>query len=489
MTSPVDNTIGTDGRQHYAITFAVLAAGSLIFSLLQSLVSPALPAIQHDLDTSSTAVAWLLTGYLLSASVFTPIIGRLGDMFGKERTLVIVLIVLAAGTALSAVAASIWVMIAGRVIQGAGGAIFPLAFGIVRDEFPRQRVAQGIALISAMIGIGGGLGIVLAGPIVDALSYHWLFWLPLVLIVGVTIVTAVFVPESPVKVPGRVNWAGAALLTAWMVCLLLGVTQGATWGWGDPRVLALFAAGVVLLIAWVRNEQRAEEPLIDMRMMRIRGVWTANAAAFTVGAGMYSAFVLLPEFTETPSSAGYGFGASVTEAGLFMLPSTIMMLLCSLVAGRLAQRVGPRVPLIGGCVLACLAFTMMAVAHDERWQIYVASAVMGSGFGLSFSSLANVIVEHVRPDQTGVATGMNAVMRSIGGATCSTVVASLLAGTVVAGGLPTEGGFTAGFAVSAGACALAALASLAVPRRRATPSTVLWLDALPTAAKPRERVG
>src|SRR3954453_7244949 len=230
---------GSTARQHYSLTFAVLALGGAAFALLQSLVAPALPTIQHDLHTSATSATWVLTAYLLSAAVFTPIIGRLGDMHGKERMLVTVLGVLAAGTLVAALAQSIEVMILGRVVQGAGGAVFPLAFGIIRDEFPRDRVATGIALISAILGIGGGLGIVLAGPIVDHLSYHWLFWLPLAGIIVAAVSTHLFVPESPIKTPGQVNWPGAALLSAWLVCLLVAISEGASWGWGSARVVGL----------------------------------------------------------------------------------------------------------------------------------------------------------------------------------------------------------------------------------------------------------
>jgi predicted MFS family arabinose efflux permease len=305
---------------------------------------------------------------------------------------------------------------------------------------------------------------VLAGPIVDAFSYHWLFWFPLVLVVAATIATVLFVPESPIKSPGRINWSGAALLSAWLVCLLVGISEGSSWGWGDTRTLGLIAAAAVLLVAWVANEQRAIEPLVDMRMMRIRGVWTVNAAAFLVGAGMYSSFVLIPEFTEMPASAGYGFHASVTQAGLFMLPSTIGMLIFSGVAGRLATRAGSRLPLILGSLLTSLSFAFLAVAHGQRWEIYFASAVLGGGIGLAFASLANLIVEAVRPEQTGVATGMNTVMRSLGGAVGSQAGASVIAGTVVGTALPTEHGFTLAFALAAAACALAAVATLLVPR-------------------------
>jgi EmrB/QacA subfamily drug resistance transporter len=464
-SAPQDTGDAVATRQHYWLTFIVLSLAGMTFALLQSLVAPALPEIQRDLHASATSVAWILTAYLLSASVLTPVLGRLGDMFGKERTLVAVLATLSVGTLISALATSIGVLIAGRVVQGAGGAIFPLAFGIIRDEFPPRRVAQGIALISAILGIGGGLGIVLAGPIIDALNYHWLFWFPLILVVGVTIATVLFIPESPIKSPGRINWSGAVLLSAWLVCLLIAISQAPSWGWGSVRTLGLTVAGLVLLTAWVLNEHRAAEPLVDMEMMRVRGVWTVNAAAFLVGAGMYSSFILIPEFTETSRSAGYGFHASVTQAGLFLVPSTVMMLIISPLAGRLATRVGARLPLILGSIATGIAFVLLAAAHSERWELYLAAAILGAGIGLAFASLANLIVEAVAPEQTGVATGMNTVMRTLGGSVGAQIGASIIAGTVVANRLPTEDGYTVAFIVAAAACGLAALASLAVPRR------------------------
>jgi EmrB/QacA subfamily drug resistance transporter len=477
MTSLADITTGADKpRQHYGVTFAVLALAAATFAVLQSLVAPALPEIQHELHASPTAVAWVLTGYLLSASVLTPIVGRLGDMFGKERTLVASLAILGAGCLLAALATSIEVLIVARVIQGCGGAIFPLAFGIIRDEFPRERVATGIALISSILGIGAGLGIVLAGPIVDALSYHWLFWIPFALVAVTTIATVFFVPESPIKVPGRVNWLGALLLSSWLICLLVAISEGARRGWGDPLIVGLFVAAVVLLVAWINNEQRAAEPLVDMTMMRIRGVWTVNASAFLVGGGLYSSFILLPQFTETPSSAGYGFGSSVTQAGLFLLPSTAGMLVVSPLAGRLANRVGSRVPLLLGSIATSLAFVWFAFAHSAPWQIYAGSAILGVGIGLAFASLANLIVEAVRPEQTGVATGMNTVMRTVGGSVGSQIGASVLAATVVGTAVPTEHGFTIAFLVAACACGLAALASLAAPRPGRRPAGSVVAD-------------
>ena len=221
-------------RQHYNLTLGVLVVSALAFALTQTMVAPALPAIQQELGTSATEVTWVLTVFLLTASIATPIVGRLGDMFGKERVLLAVLGVFAVGSLVAALSHSIEMLIAGRAIQGVAGAIFPLSFGIIRDEFPRERVATAIGLISATFGIGGGAGLVLSGVIVDNLSYEWIFWLGLIVIAIAAVATYFFVPESPVKTPAKIDWAGAALLSGALGSLLLGVSQGNNWGWSSP---------------------------------------------------------------------------------------------------------------------------------------------------------------------------------------------------------------------------------------------------------------
>jgi EmrB/QacA subfamily drug resistance transporter len=470
-------------RQHHGLTLAVLAVAGLSFALLQTMVAPALPAIQHEYGASTTAVTWVLTVYLLSASIFTPVLGRLGDMFGKERLLVIVLLVLAAGTLIAALSSSLELLIAGRAVQGAGGAIFPLAFGIIRDEFPLERIGAAIGLISATFGIGGGAGLVLAGVIVDHLDYTWIFWLSLVVILGAVVATHFFVPESPVKTPARIDWGGAALLAAGLGSGLLGVSEGNGWGWGSAPVLALLAASAVLLVAWGRYELRVAEPLVDMRMMRLRGVWTTNVTGLMVGFGMFGSFLLVPQLVEMPAAAGFGFGASVTQAGLFLLPSAAVMLFAGPFAGWLGGRLGPRTPVLIGISLVTLGFVQLAVLHDAHWHIYLNSVITGAGIGLSFAAMATLIVEAVPQTQTGIATGMNTIMRSIGGALGAQVSASIVGAHVTASGLPTESGFVTAFLVSAGALALAFAAALLIPRRAAEPVVPHGYERLGEAAR------
>src|ERR1700735_4354647 len=312
-------------RSHYRATFTVLAAATAAYALLQSLVIPVLPTIQAGLHTSQNTVPWVLTAYLLSASIFTPIMGRLGDMWGKERMLVAALVALTLGSVLAALTGSVLIMIVARGIQGIG-----------------ERVAGAVGVIAALAAAGAGLGIVLAGPIVEALNYHWLFWIPAIMLAVATVAAKVIGPESPVRTAGRVSWPAAALLSGWLVALLVPISEAPDWGWGSARVLGLLAVAVVLAVAWVVVESRSAHPLIDMRMMRIPVVWTTNLVALLFGVGMYATFAFLPEFLQTPATAGYGFGLSITFSGLILLPSGVAPLAVGIASGRLTSRFGAK---------------------------------------------------------------------------------------------------------------------------------------------------
>jgi EmrB/QacA subfamily drug resistance transporter len=453
-------------RAHYQVTFGVLALGVGAFALLQSLVIPVLTTVQHELHTTQDAATWVLTAYLLSASIMTPILGRTGDMMGKKRVFVATLIALAAGSLLAAVAPSIGVLIVARVIQGVGGGMLPVAFGIIRDEFPAEKVTGAVGILASLTAVGAGLGIVLAGPIVNALDYHWLFWLPMILTVIAAVCAVLFVPESPVRTPGRISWLPAVLLSGWLVALLVALSEAPAWGWGSGRTVGLLAAAVVLAALWVAAELHAATPLIDMKMMRQTAVWTNNLVALLIGVGMYATFAFLPEFVQTPSPAGYGFGASITRSGLMLLPSTITMFATGLFAGRLARLLGGKVLVIAGCLIGCVAMSILAFAHAQEWEIYLSNAIMGIGFGLVFSAMSALVVAAVPSSQTGVASGMNANIRTIGGSIGSAVMASIVTSQLAPSGLPKESGYTTGFAVMAAGLVLAAAAGLLIPSVR-----------------------
>ncbi|MGF7239301.1 MAG: MFS transporter [Frankia sp.] len=465
-----------DTRQNRQITFVVLVVAVAAFSLLQSLVSPVLPLLQHDLHTSQNTVTWVMTAYLLSASVFTPILGRVGDMVGKERVLVATLVALTIGSLVAALAPNILVMIVARVIQGVGGAVLPLSFGIVRDEFPRDKVAGAVGTLAALLAVGAGLGLVLAGPIVELLNPHWLFWIPMIICIGAAIAAHFFVPESPVRNPGTIAWRPAILLSSWLVALLVGVSEGSLWGWTSGRILGLFALALGLAAAWIWSELRASEPLIDMRMMRAPAVWTTNLVALLFGASIYATMAFMPQFVQTPKSAGYGFGASITESGIFMLPLTIGMFVSGIYAGKLANIIGSKAILIIGSLISVPTYGLMAFAHGQRWEIYLASLLLGAGVGAAFAAMANLIVEAVPPAQTGVASGMNANIRTIGGSIGSAVVGGIVTSQLASNGLPKESGYAAGFAVLGIVTVLATLAGFLIPTRRAAAATTEWSE-------------
>jgi EmrB/QacA subfamily drug resistance transporter len=442
------------------VTLAVLLLAGTAYAMLSAAVIPALTTIQRDLHASETGVAWVLTAYLLTASAGTSILGRLGDMYGKERMLMWTLAILAVGTLLAAVSNSLALLIVARAIQGISGGIFPLAVGIVRDEFPREKVAGGIGLLSSTLGVGGGIGIVAGGIIVAHLSWHWLFWIPLVPVIAAAIFTWRFVPESPVRVPSRVNWLAALLMTGGLSLVLIVISETISWGWGSPKTLGLLAAGFAICGAWVWIEAHSSEPLIDMTMMRVRGVWTSNLAAFLIGGGMYSSFILYPQFAQLPK--GIGFGASTVAAGLYLLPATVGMFAVSMLAGRVAARFGSKPALIVGTATTGSAFAFLAILHTHGYQMLISAALLGIGMGFAFAALGNLVVGAVPAQQTGVATGMNTVMRTLGGAIGAQIAATFVA-TNLTNGIPNVTGFTDSFLMATGLLVAALVASLFVP--------------------------
>jgi EmrB/QacA subfamily drug resistance transporter len=453
-------------RPHTTLIIIYLSLGGLSFAVLQSLVAPALSTIGHDLSATTSDVSWILTAYLLSASVLTPIFGRLGDMVGKRRMLIVVLAILLVGTLLAALAPNLGVLIAARALQGAAGAVMPLSIGIVRDELPRDRVSVTIGLLSAIFGIGAGVGIVAAGPIVQALNWHWLFWLPLVLIV-IALVGAIFgMPESPVRKPGRLDLAGTGILAVSLVSILLAISEGETWGWHSFKTLGLLGLGAVALVVFVFVELRVKEPLIDVRLFKIRGVWTAHVVALVFGFVMFGTFILVPTLLQLPTILGYGFGKTVSQAGLFLLPTVLAMVVLGPLAGILIRRVGPKPPMLLGGLFVTAAFVLPAISHGQIWQIVTSGILTGAGIGLALASTANAIIESVPAGQTGEAISANTIARTIGSSIGTAVIAALITSHSTAQGLPLDNAFTIGFWTCAAVGVLAILGTIAAPSMR-----------------------
>lgn len=455
-------------RQHYNITLAALTFAGIAFALQQTMVVPALTALRTDLHTSTTWVTWVLTGFMLVASVATPMMGKLGDQYGKERLLLISLLVFFAGSVLAVFAWNIWSLIGARAIQGIGGAVFPLAFGIIKDEFPPEKVGTAVGVVSSVFAIGGGLGLVLSGVFIDYLSWRWLF-IAGAIGVGIAVVLVYrFVPESPIKTPSRIDVPGALLLSVALTALLLGLTEGENWGWTSGRVSGLFVLSAATFWAWVAVERRVANPLIDMRMFVRRPVLVTNATAVLVGFSMFGTFILIPNFLETPTSvAAYGFGASSTLTGLYLLPSSLSGLIGGPLAGRLGRRRSSKFPLALGLGFSAIGIGMLAIWHAESWQIVVGVLVWGIGPSMAFAAMAKLIVDSVRPTETGVAGGMNTVMRTIGGVIGGQAGAAILTADTIAGThVPAESAYTIAFAAAAAVAAVATVIALFVTPTR-----------------------
>lgn len=451
---------------HPRSILTVVLLGVFAFALLQSMVNPLLSELQENLHTTQSGATWIITTFLLSAAVFTPLLGRLGDQYGKDRMLVVSLTAMAIGALTSAVAPNIGVMIVGRIIQGIGGGVLPLAVGIIRDEVPPDRLPTAIGTTASLTAVGGGLGLVLAGPLTDALGVRSLFWIPMIPTAIAAAAAHFLIPPSPSRQAGPVAWLASLLLAGWLVSLLLTLSEAPNWGWSSHIVIGLLAAAVVLAAAWILVELRSASPLVDMRMMGIPAVWTTNLVSLLFGVGLFSVFGFLPLFVQTPPETGYGFGASVTQAGLLLLPMTAMMFVSGFVSPRLTHRFGPRLVITASAGLNVIALVVLTFAHDHRWQVLVAMVLLGAAFGTVFTAMSNAIVAAVRPHETGVANGVNMNVRTIGGSLGVALVGGIVSAHTPAGASPSEDGYTYGFAALTAVAVAAVLAALLVPDRR-----------------------
>lgn len=443
------------------VVLIVLTFGTLAISILQTQVIPALPAMQRDLGTSTSAIVWTMTGFLIAAAVAAPILGRLGDMFGKRRVLLAVLMVVAVGCIVSALGESLGMLICGRVLQGAGGAIFSLGYGIVRDELPAHRIPTGLGLLSATWGIGGSLGLLSAGVLVDQFSYTGIFWSALALFAVAIVATYLYIPESALRSPAPIDWLGAALFALFVTAFLLVLGEAAAGKWRLASV-GLAAVGVGGLLAWIRVELAVAQPLIDVRLLRARAVWTVNVTAALCSFGLYFTFVLVPQLAQTPRTDG-GFGATVTQSAIFILPLTVVMLLAAPTAGLLAAYVDSKLTLIAGATAAGGALLFLAFAHATKTELMIGNAVTGMALGLTLASLANLIVQAVPQSQVGEASGVNAVMRKVGSAVGGQAAGGLIS-VGVAGDVQDD--YTSAFAIGAMAFAAAVIVGSLIPRGR-----------------------
>lgn len=451
---------------------AALVMAVFSYALLQTLVVPALGLLQRSLHTSGTWSAWILSAFLLSSAVLTPLISRLGDRHDKRMVMLAVLAVYLAGAAGAALAQNIGELIAARVVQGAGLALLPLAVAVIRQVLPASRARAAMGMVSAVVGAGAGVGLVAGGLLADALSWRSLFIAGAALIAASFAMVAAWVPAGTGTGHARHSGhdpAGTILLGLGLTALLLALTEGPAWGWTSPRVLALFAATAALLAALAAAEARTADPLVDLSELAHRPALATHLAALVFGALSYAFYVALPLYAETPRAvAGYGFTASVTQAGLIMLPGAITLLAAGTLAGPAAARLGPRWPATGGFTLSAAGAALLALAHAHIWQHVVFYAVIGAGSGLIIATLPMLIADVVPAERTGIANGINNIARTTGGVIGTQVTAAILA-TANTTHLPAGSAYQTLFWIAAITSAAGiVLSPLASPTRQAT---------------------
>lgn len=443
----------------------VVGVGALVVSLTQSLLVPVLAILPADLHTSASNVEWLLTATLLVGAVSVPFFGRLGDMYGKRAMLLVALVALTVGSLLDALTDNLGLLIAGRAIQGMSLAAIPLGISLLSSLLPRERVPAAIAVISSMLGVGGALGLPLAGVVAEHADFHVLFWITSAAGLLSLLGTLMVVPEAPNQ-GGRVDLLGTAVLAAGLTALLLPLSQGSEWGWSSLLTLGLLAASALLLIAFVLLELRIRQPLVDVRATARKPILLTNTASLMFGFALFASLIGTAAYVEAPAQTGYGFGASIVVAGLCLLPSGLLMLMLAPVAARLIGSIGAHRTLTIGAVVVAAGWLQRIVATESIWYIVIGNSIVGAGTGIAYAAMPALINHNSPVSELAAANGLNSLSRTLGSSLASAIGGSLLTlSTVTVAGfaLPSLAAYRALFALCAAAAASAAVIALFIP--------------------------
>ncbi len=493
-----------DQDQAQRRVLAVLAVGVLDVGLEQALVAPALPVIERHYRAAPSTGVWLLTGFVLAAAVAIPLAGRLGDRFGRRRALIWSLGCFAVGSLICAVSGSIDVLIAGRVIQGLGAGVAPLALALARDHLPPERLPSAVGALVAAGSVGAVAGLLLAGLLVAHVSVSALFWLLLAVAVLLGLLVYAVVPESRERSAAPVDVAGALLLGGALGLLTVAISQGNAWGWSSARTDLLLLAGIVTLVAFIARETMAQSPLLDPRALAVRSVWSANVAMFALGFSLLIVFTLVPLIGAYPKLTGYGLGLSVTQVGLVLVPGGVATLVAGVAGGRLICHTGARAQALAATLMATTTYVLLAVLSPTVAVLALASIPLGIAVGLGLGAITDLVALASPESQTATNVGFNTVLRTVATALGAQVAIAIVtaAPRAIAGPraavlrglaahaqdhhapliaaqllalmrLPAHSGFTGAFWMAAAASVVAILAVVLTPRRRDDPALML----------------
>ncbi|MEV6413813.1 MFS transporter [Kribbella sp. NPDC051718] len=448
---------------------AVLAFGGIVVSLMQTLVIPLIPELPMLLHAKASGTAWVITATLLAAAVAVPVVGRLGDMYGKRRMLLVSLGLLITGSVIAALSDSLTPMLVGRILQGMASAVIPLGISIMRDELPSERLGSATAQMSASLGVGGALGLPAAAFLADRADWHVLFWTSAALGVIVLALVLTFVPESAVRTGGRFDLIGAAGLSAGLICLLLAISKGADWGWGSASTLGLLGAAVVVFLVWGWFELRSSQPLVDLRTTARPQVLLTNIASAVFGFAMFAMSLVLPTLLQLPKATGYGLGQSMLTAGLVMGPSGLVMMATAPISASISKARGPKTTLMIGALIVAAGYALGIVAMGAVWHLIIVSAVIGAGIGFAYGAMPALIMGAVPVSETAAANSLNTLSRSIGTSISSAVAGVILAHLTISLGpvsVPSKDGFRVILAIGSAAALVAFFIAAFIPTRR-----------------------
>lgn len=446
---------------------AVLALTGLIAAFMQTLVTPIVPELPTLLSTTSANATWVLTSTLLAAAISTPISGRLGDMYGKRRIMLVLIGFTIVGSIVCAFSDTLLPMIAGRVLEGFGLGVIALGISILRDVIHPKALGGAVALVSATLGVGGAIGLPVAALIAQNLDFHYLFWLATALsIVAFALVFAI-VPVSTLRAGGRFDYPGAVGFAAGLIGILLALSKGSEWGWTSPTTLGLFIGGVVVLVAWGFLELRTKEALVDLRVAARRPVLLTNLASISVGFGFFITTAAFPTLLEAPTGTGVGLGQTLIISSLCLVPLGLVMFLLSPVAARLTNTRGPRTSLLLGISVITIGYAFAAILHSEIWHVILVTTVVGVGVGFAYASMPTLIMRAVPPTETAASNGLNSVMRTLGSTIGGTLVGTILTSHLVVAngvGIPTSEAFRTVFIMGAAVTLGGFVLALFIPR-------------------------
>jgi MFS family permease len=398
--------------------------------LLQGWLSPLLPGILQQYGTTAAELNWINSVYLLSTAVCVPLMAKLGDLYGHRRLLIIAAALVAIGSVLVAVAPTFGVLLLGRAVQGALGAFLPLEFAIIRER-AGKRAGRAIGLLVGALAIGGALGFLLSGVARQFLSLSATLWIPAVVMIAAVPVVALLVPETAVRSASRIDWAGAALLSVGLVLLLAAVGNGSTWGWTDARTVGGLLGGIAVLAAWVVVERRVEHPLVDLSLVVHGALGLPILIGFFYGAELYGSQVAVALFLGLPVSTGYGLGLSPGQLGLVLLVFGAAAFVGTVLAPRLAERLGSRTGLITGALLTSSGYLLTVAAHGSAGVFVLWQVLVGIGNGLVLATLSTHVVTRAPADAVGISSGLFNTSRTVGGAVAGAAFAAVMAALII----------------------------------------------------------